>query len=428
MQRGLIGSRIRDLRVKHRMTQRDLASQSGISAPYLNLIEHNKRGIAGKKMIAIATALRVDVRELAEGLDQSLLDRVRAAAVTFPDVLDAETDSEEFVARYPDFARLIARLFDRDRETAENLQVLSDQLNNDPYFSEAIHLLLSSITTLRSTAEILAGPDDLPSALQGRFLGNLLEESKRLTRTAEGVLDHFETDRQEDRSEAVSLPLDTYLERRNYHLEELETGSVSDAVEIEFPLDDQIRAKRFYAQYAQMAKDVPLQECLAAIQKVGMHPMRLCAELNCDLPAILFRLAHLPASDEMPDFGLLECDSAGAVLYRKRISGFSLPRYGAACPLWPIYQSLSQPLQPISAFLDLPSGARVLTFSCAVTAHAGGFGQSPRLTSMMLFTSEYDEILNDALMPPPSSLSVGIQCQVCARKNCSARRVGSFLG
>ncbi|MEZ8097508.1 MAG: helix-turn-helix transcriptional regulator, partial [Amylibacter sp.] len=45
---ALLGTRIRENRKALRLSQKDLAHAAGISASYLNLIEHNRRRIAGK--------------------------------------------------------------------------------------------------------------------------------------------------------------------------------------------------------------------------------------------------------------------------------------------------------------------------------------------------------------------------------------------
>ena len=48
---GLTGSRIRERRVMAGQKQADLAKAIGISASYLNLIEHNRRRIGGKLLL-----------------------------------------------------------------------------------------------------------------------------------------------------------------------------------------------------------------------------------------------------------------------------------------------------------------------------------------------------------------------------------------
>ena len=57
---ALTGSRIRERRVMAGQKQADLAKRIGISASYLNLIEHNRRRIGGKLLLNIAAALGVE--------------------------------------------------------------------------------------------------------------------------------------------------------------------------------------------------------------------------------------------------------------------------------------------------------------------------------------------------------------------------------
>ena len=66
---GLTGSRIRERRVMAGMKQADLARHIGISASYLNLIEHNRRRIGGKLLLNIADTLGVEPQLLTEGAD-----------------------------------------------------------------------------------------------------------------------------------------------------------------------------------------------------------------------------------------------------------------------------------------------------------------------------------------------------------------------
>ena len=70
--------------------------------------------------------------------------------------------------------------------------MLSDQLKNDPYFAEAMHLLLSNITTIRSTADILASNPKMSEKIAKNFIDNLAKESLKLSKTAEDIFDYFE--------------------------------------------------------------------------------------------------------------------------------------------------------------------------------------------------------------------------------------------
>ena len=65
MARAPVGHRIRKRRQELGKSQQGLASQVGISASYLNLIEHNKRPIGGALLHRIADAVGLDSRSLA---------------------------------------------------------------------------------------------------------------------------------------------------------------------------------------------------------------------------------------------------------------------------------------------------------------------------------------------------------------------------
>ncbi len=81
---GLTGSRIRDRRVMMGLRQADLARQAGISASYLNLIEHNRRRIGGKLLLDIAAVLGAEPAHLTEGAEAALVATLRDAASASP--------------------------------------------------------------------------------------------------------------------------------------------------------------------------------------------------------------------------------------------------------------------------------------------------------------------------------------------------------
>lgn len=70
---SMTGSRIRERRVMQGIKQAVLANDIGISASYLNLIEHNRRRIGGKLLLDIAARLEVEPQALTEGAEAALL-------------------------------------------------------------------------------------------------------------------------------------------------------------------------------------------------------------------------------------------------------------------------------------------------------------------------------------------------------------------
>ena len=430
MSRSLLGTRIRENRRSKKISQAALAKQAGISASYLNLIEHNRRGIGGKTLLALARVLEVDPRSFTEGADQALVGRVKQAAAMVPTITCEIDKTEEFIARFHGFARLIGRQFDRAKVQDETLQAVTDQMNSDPFFSEAMHLLISNITTIKSTAEILSDGQDIPAALRNRFLSNLLTETERLAQTATDILQHFEPGTQGDNTPNDTTPVETILEKNNFFINQLEGNSISPAdyaARLNLSKSDEDEAVDALVKYCAITQELPIDTFLSIAKPCNYDPIILSQKLNVSLSVVLRRLAHLPMREEIPRFGMMECDGSGAVIFRKQLPTLALPRYGSACPLWPIYRSLSQPLQPIKAFINTPTGERFLTYSLAQYADQNTIGLPSRTTAIMVFTPDYEMFLTKPEIALQPNLAVGLQCSVCPRVNCEARRTKYLL-
>ena len=425
---ALLGTRIRENRKALSLNQKDLAAIAGVSASYLNLIEHNRRGIAGKTLNAIARALNVSSAELSEGMNQALIDRVKTAAVRNTQIKTEHDRIEEFCARFPGFARLIARQSDQIDRRDEEFTILSDQLKHDPYFAEAMHLLLSNITTIRSTSDILATSPQMPTKTAQHFINNLAQEARKLSQTAEDIFDYFEPTSEQQITSLDISPYEALLEKNRYYLKDLESDSVTiDQILMPLALStaEHRETEKSLKSYKKMADNLPIQQFLIAAKNHNFDAVALAQYFNTDILSISFRMAHLPIKAEIPQFGLIQCDASGAVLYRKQLNSFSLPRYGGACPLWPVYRSLSQPLQPIRAMLDMPMGDRFHTISFAYPTEAAQIGIPALTEAIMLFTPDYAMLPKVAHGQTPQ-LTVGLQCTVCSRLACTAR-IASYL-
>src|SRR2546423_11873222 len=61
MSRVQIGRTVRRLRTERNLSQQALANRLGISASYLNLIEHDQRGVSGTLLIKLAEIFHLDL-------------------------------------------------------------------------------------------------------------------------------------------------------------------------------------------------------------------------------------------------------------------------------------------------------------------------------------------------------------------------------
>lgn len=430
MARTLVGTRIRERRRNLELTQAGLARAAGISASYLNLIEHNRRGIAGRTLLAIATQLGINASELTEGADSDLINQL--TEITKGDTsVGPELDRiEEFVGRYPGWAKFLTTLGARSRQQTEALLAMTDRLDHDPFLAETMHQILSNITAIRSTASILDSTPDITEHQRTRFLGNLRRESQRLSTAAQSMVDFFDTPEPDMITPARSQSdLQDFWTSNNHYLEDVETGATTTkALFLRHSPGlsaTSTNLQRSLERYQQAVHRLPIDRFRKHAIALHFDPLALATEFQAPLDLVLFRLAHMPQDPDLPVFGLIECDMSGAVLQRKEIPEFALPQYSSACPLWPIYRAFGNPNQPIRATLEMPNGARMMTYSIAQTAPADRYDLPPFLHSVMVFSG--DPRATASARDTQQPILAGLHCSVCPRKNCAQRRVDYIL-
>lgn len=383
MPHSLTGTRIRQQRNRVGLSQTALARQAGISVSYLNLIEHNKRGIAGKILLSIARELGVPTSTLTEGADSELTGSLLEAASHAPDQSPETAALAEFAGRFPGWSQLLASIYRKSRDQEAAIAALSDRLTHDPFLAESLHLMLSNITAIRSTAEILTSVDDLSSEQRTRFHTAVHDESKRLSAATQALIAYFDKIAPQDEEDTP----DEILE--------------SDAL------------------------SMPFERFAASATAKGFDPSALAAEFDENLHSIFRRLAGLKREGmNAPEIGLIITNAAGQTLHRHALPEFPLPRHGNACPLWPLFQGFSQPERPLQDLIELPSGSQFVTLTIALPRTVTPFGTRPDYQSAMLFVPV------DQSPWPPLSISarqVGTNCRICPRENCAARSEETVL-
>src|SRR6201984_3709821 len=113
MSRVQIGRTVRRLRTERGLSQQALATRLGISASYLNLIEHDQRAVTASLLIKLGETLRVDLGELSGNQERQLQVGLREA---FADPLlgadtVAEAEVEALAAGSPNAARAVLALY-----------------------------------------------------------------------------------------------------------------------------------------------------------------------------------------------------------------------------------------------------------------------------------------------------------------------------
>lgn len=464
---ALTGTRIRALRTARRIAQVDLARMAGVSPSYLNLIEHNRRRAGPDLLDALARALEVRPETLAEGAETPVLAALDAAAGTrrLPageTAPAAQADApiaperdriEEFVGRFPGWAGLIADLHARVEAQERAIERLSDRMAHDPNLTEALTEIVSAVTAVQSTAAILAETEDLEPEWRQRFHANIHADSLRLAKAAEALVAWLDTSDAETGLAAPLEELESWLARRGFHLPELEPSAaraepptgpaaptepaalLAGAPELASEAGMAL-GRDWLGRLAGEAAALPAEALVAALSVQlaagqGLDPGRLALDLGVPPGLVLRRLALLPPLPELPRFGLVLCDGSGSLTFRRPLEGFALPRFGGACPVWPLYEALQQPGRPLRMLVEttgrLPR--RFLTFALAAPRDPVRFAPPIAWEAAMLITPALPLVLSpsEATQPAPAARPVGAGCRVCTLAACPARREGSLV-
>ena len=403
-----VGSRIRERRVTIGLKQADLAAKVGISASYLNLIEHNRRRIAGKLLLQLGEALGIDPQLLSEGAQASIVARLRESAAYHGETVGDDGSAADFAARYPAWAQFVIDLDRKVRQLEQTVDGLSDRLSHDPHLATSLHEVLTTVTAIRSTSSILAETQDIEPEWQKRFLVNLQSDSKRLALGAEALVRYLDSAGQaEERGFASPQEeVEAWLASSDWQGGDL-AGVASSA--------GRVMARGFLAQAQADAQALPDAALVRALAELGPDPMRLAARFGADVMAAFRRIALHPAAQA----GLVCCDASGTLTLRKPVAGFALPRFGAACPLWPLFTALGRPMTPIETVIEVAGGARFRVLAFCQPRYPAGF-RGPELREAAML------ILPDADFAA-EVVAVGSTCRICQRAGCAARREPSIL-
>ncbi len=423
----LTGSRIRERRAMAGMRQAELAKQVGISASYLNLIEHNRRRIGGKLLVDIAIQLGVEPSLLSEGAEAALISTLREAAADAASVQPELDRIDEFAGRFPGWAELIANGHRRIGTLERTAATLTDRLTHDPHLATSLHEMLTMVTAIRSTAGILAETKEIEPEWRNRFHRNINEDSQRLAESSQLLATYL--DGAGDADASLTSPMEEVeqlLATHNYSFPDLEEdGADLDAfVGAQPQLTTQSSREAALSAFKQLhsdARKMPRTRVAEALAEFGMDPSALARRFRVPM-AVVFRRIAVLSDDLLPDpIGLVMCDSSGTLMLRKPVEGFPLPQFSAACPKWPLFQALTRPMQPLLRVVEV-TGREARQFQCYAIAETVGtveFNKDPLYRAFMMVVPTASRSENPRV--------VGSTCRVCPNADCEGRREPSIL-
>ncbi|RYE59978.1 MAG: helix-turn-helix domain-containing protein [Hyphomicrobiales bacterium] len=234
--RAPIGFRISNRRKSLKISQAALARLVGISPSYLNLIENNKRDVGGALLQRVALHLQIETADLTGDDEQKLLqDLEEAYADPVVESLDFQPDERRLlVAQYPASAAAMARLHRAYSNAVASADIYADRLRSDPLLGQILHQILSSLTAVRSSAEILEDIADLDDDERERFVGAIGRETRAMGDVVRNLIGQFENSSRMQRSVSAAREIDDLIIEQSNHFPELELAA--DVLRTELPV------------------------------------------------------------------------------------------------------------------------------------------------------------------------------------------------
>jgi predicted transcriptional regulator/transcriptional regulator with XRE-family HTH domain len=431
------GARLRRLREERTISQVELARQLGISASYLNQIEHDARPLTVPVLIRITELFGVDTTFFAPHDTPRLVHDLREALpprISLPDLTELAT-------RQPEVAEAVIELFRRYRQAGDQLaEIVGDRdlvAGRSPHdqVSDFFYRRQNYIPDLDEAAEALAEKLGVPRGETRAVLADRLADRHGIRVVREdpaalgGELHRY-------RPETRTLYLSTSMRpgqeasRIGAQIGLLEFADVIDEIIEEEQVEDvqtQILMRVGLANYFAAALIFPYQRFLDAAETVRYDIGLLTNHFAMGWETVCHRLSTLqrPKARGVP-FSFVRVDRAGNMSKRQSATGFPFSRSGGTCPLWNVYEAFSAPGRVMTQIAAMPDGQRYLWIARTVTRHLGGFRQPGKMFAIGLGCETRHAgrlVYSDGrdLDAAGAATPIGPGCKTCERLSCPQR-------
>jgi predicted transcriptional regulator/transcriptional regulator with XRE-family HTH domain len=222
-----LGLKVRNLRQARGLSQVEAAGRLGISASYLNLIEHNQRPLTVNLLFKVGQLFDIDLRDWSEGDESRLAANLREVLadpmLATIDVPDSEIS--EAAVGAPNLVQAVNEMYAAYREAMNNVNTLGDRIAEQAVLPGAAMEVRTVLTSIRSFSEILREHENLDQRQRQQFLSILIDESDRLVSVVEAASDVAEQNRLRattGRRQPVE-EISRFMERHDNHFAELES-------------------------------------------------------------------------------------------------------------------------------------------------------------------------------------------------------------
>lgn len=436
-----VGGRIRRLRRGRRLAQSDLAQALGISASYLNLIEHNRRRVTVPLLFSIAGYFGIEPADLVESDEGRLVGDLMEA---FGDDLFADCDVTNLEVRdlahaNPAAARAMLKLYDRYRSLAARGQApaaagaaepfhLATDAISDFLQQHANHFPVLEHAAERIRADIDAAGEAFEAGLR-TYLFNVFGLEVRLASLPQGIARQLDGGGRHLLLADV-LPAETGLFLTAHQLGQLAAGAEIEAIVAAagLPGDDApALARNVLAAYFAAALVMPYAPFLKACRDYRYDIERIGRRFGASFEQVCHRMTTLQrkGASGIP-LHLVRTDIAGNISKRFSLSGIHIPRHSGACPRWNVYAAFLSPGRINVQLSQMPDGQRY--FCIARTIAKGdyrynaprrhlsiGLGCAVQHAREMIYSEGVDLGAESGFVP------IGVGCRICPRLECGQR-------
>jgi predicted transcriptional regulator len=422
-----LGNKVRKLRLRHGLTQVDLAGRLEISASYL-----------------------INLQDFAEGDRAHLLADLTEV---FGDALFEghevkPTDLQDLVATSPVVSRAVVALYRGYRRAQDDANTLAERLSDGGLLSstEVVHLPAEEITDflqermnffpeLEAAAEQLLREGELDTGDLHRSLVRHLTESLRVdvrvvpAHSSEGAVRRYDP---ETRRLVVSemIPVNSRIFQLAHQIGLLSHREIFDDLMRNATLstpDSEALCRVALANYFAGAVVMPYEPFLNAAKSLRYDIELLEERFEVSFEQVCHRLTNLnaPTSKGVP-FHLVRVDMAGNISKRFNGSGIHLARYGGACPRWNVHEAFTTPGLIRTQVSRQTDGHTYFCIARSLRKGGGGYHVPPSRFAVGLgceIAHARDLVYADGvdLDNPRTIVPIGPGCRLCERLDCRQR-------
>ena len=446
-----LGAQIRAVRRQNNMTQVKMAERLGISASYLNLIEHGRRSMPAELLIRLAQTFAVDLKSLGGADHERLLaDLLEACGDPLFDPYALTPDDVGTLAAHsPAAARAMIGLYHAFRSAKESARSLAERLSEgseirtgiavDRLPSEEVSDYVQRHSNFFEELEEGAGRIREDAGLEGEDLyhglARYLQEQHGVTVKIEKVgamrraVRRFDPLRRE-------LSLSEVLRRgsRNfqlaYQVSLMTQRDVLERLSADVQLttaDSRTLARVTLANYCAAAVLMPYEPFLRAAREERYDLELLGHRFRTSFEQVCHRLTTLrrPHQEGVP-FHLVRVDAAGNISKRFSASGVRIARFSGACPRWILHSAFLTPGMFRRQVSRMPDGTLYFAIARTIEKEGGGF-HGPHAAHAIEMGCPIEHarelVYSDGvdLDNVTAAVPVGVTCRLCERMDCEQR-------